>query len=467
MAPNLSIEDQVAQLVQLLKVLAVTQLNQKGLEEYLLMCSKIPPNFFPLDFGEVVAKRFNADPEVLRKVFTHVSAPATPIALDVEFDVLVPRNGWLYDYIQYTRNTEPPTVFHFFAAVVVIGAVLERRIYIRRGNNDLFPNVNVVLVAPAGRCKKTTACEKAVNLFRRIGGNVLADKITPEAIIESFKSSQSATGLLYAPEWAVFLGKQQYMEGLVPMLTALFDCPEIWSSGTLARSTTALKNVAISHLAATTIDWMQSSISKDAFSGGFMSRLLFVVQHDTSRSFPFAPPLDDVLANKLITGLLNMQKVSGEVKITPAGRAWYERWYHDRKTNAVEKQLAGYFERKPDRLLQLAMVLNAAQDVTRLELDEKVLVQAEQMLTWIEKFLPGAFAELSSNTIGDDQHRLLKQIRKHKGEIAHTDWLRLNTNRMNADSFRKSVETLKQAGMLVFDSTKSKYFLLPAGWREE
>lgn len=346
-----------------------------------------------------------------------------------------------------------------------MGATLARRIYFPRGNGDLFPNICAVLVAPSGKCKKTTACNLAVNLYRRIGGHLLADKITPEAIVDSFQQSSSATGLIYAPEWSVFLGKQQYLEGLVPMLTALFDCPSVWTSTTIGRGAATLNNVAISHLAASTIDWMQSSITKDAFGGGFMSRLLFIVQKDTTRSFPLPPKLDSVIGKRLTDGLLGLQRVTGEVLLSPEAESWYVNWYHRRNASAtqVEKHFAGYAERKPDRLLQLAMVMNASLDCKNLTLSEETLIHAEKVLLWIEQYLPAAFEELSQSFVGDDQIRMLKQLRRAKGELKHSDWLRMNTAKMNSVSFKQCVETLKQAKMIAHDATKHTYYLLPAG----
>jgi hypothetical protein len=456
---DLDFDERVDQLVRLLTLLKPSQLNDKGLTEFLSYAEGIPEQFLPTDFVQKVAQTFSVDEQLIEQAVKGGGKGRV-----VDFDTLVPKTGWLRDYIEYTRETEPPTVFHFFAGLVVLGSTIARRVYFPRGNGNIFPNICAVLVAPAGMCKKTTACNLAVNLFRRIGGNVLADKVTPEALIESFKTQPTATGLIYAPEWAVFLGKQQYLEGLVPMLTALFDCPDVWSSSTLLRGQTQLTNVAISHLAATTIDWMQSSITKDAFAGGFMSRLLFVVQKDSPRSFPLPPPLDQTLGKKLVDGLLILQRVIGEVKLTPTAEKWYRLWYTGRSKTVLEKQFAGYFERKPDRILQLAMVLNAAQNPGVLDLDVDMLILADKILNYIEHYLPAAFEQLAQSAMGDDQLRLLSQLRAAKnGELGHSEWLRKNTSKMNAVSFKQAVDTLIQAGMVAASKDKKKYYILPAG----
>lgn len=454
---NLSFENQIDQLVVLLQTLKPSQLTQKTLQELLVYVQAIPDQFYPPGFIGAMASKFSVGEDLIHRALNSANPRLTE-----DFDSLVPASGWLHDYIEYTRYTEPPTAFHFFAALTVLGSTLARRVYFPRGSGDIFPNLCCVLVAPPGKCKKTTACNLAVNLFRRIGGNVLADKITPEAIVESFQQQPTATGLIYAPEWSVFLGRQQYLEGLVPMLTALFDCPAIWTSATLMRGQTQLNNVALSHLAATTIDWMQSSITRDAFAGGFMSRLLFIVQKNTPRSFPLPPPLDSALGKRLVDTLLLLQHTNGEARLAPDAEKHYISWYKTRQNALTDKNFAGYYERKPDRLLQLSILLTIAADPKNLEISKQTIEHAEHLLLAVEHYLPAAFEELSSSLVGDDQHRLLRQLRT-TGELGHSEWLRKNTTRMNSDTFRKCIETLKQANMVTFDSTKRRYYLLPAG----
>jgi hypothetical protein len=123
-----------------------------------------------------------------------------------DFDDLVPTRGWIADYVDYTRNTEPPTVFHFFAGMMAVSTALSRNMYYDMGPYQLFPNLCVVIVAPSGRCKKTSACQMSVNMMNAIGLNVLADKLTPEVLVESLKerTRQLAYSMLQSslPFWA-------------------------------------------------------------------------------------------------------------------------------------------------------------------------------------------------------------------------------------------------------------------------
>jgi hypothetical protein len=387
--------------------------------------------------------------------------------LDDSIEVIMPQSGWLYDYYKYTLNTEPPTVFHLFAGMVAIGSSLARDVLFDMGPYQIFPNLCVVLVAPTGRCRKTSACNMARDLYRAVGGNILADKITPEALTTALSTQTNATGLIYAPELAVFLGKQKYNEGLIPLLTALFDCPKEWSSKTIMRDEVHIFNVALSFLACSTMDWLQTAIPRDAFGGGFMSRLIFCVQNDTPRRFAHPPPLNKDLAASLKERLFTYTKMKGQFAIDADADEWYVKWYNERRDHKEEKQLAGYLERKADHIHRLAMVLNISNlDVERntgLRLTLKDMQQALAILNWVERRLPRAFAEMSQTVIGEEIARMLKQINQRGGMVKHSDWLRLNSNRLSERQFKENIKTLRDSGMIGWDAAGRLYYTTPEG----
>jgi hypothetical protein len=417
----------------------------------------IPLGARPPELVPVIAKAFRVTEVEVAQQLQMVQA--------LPFDPLVEGTGWLEDYVRFTKNTEPPTVFHFFAGAVSIGAALGRNVYKGRGGAPkIFPNLCVLIIAPSGKCRKTSACNIAVGLLKRAGGNVLADKATPEAFVNAFKDKPSATGLIYAPEFSVFLGKQRYQEGMVPMLTALFDCPEEWRSETITRGEVVLQKVGLSALGCSTMDWIQTAIPKDAFGGGFMSRFLFVVQEDTPRCFPDPPPIDEDMRKRLVDRLIELTHIRGEVTYSPEAYEWFNDWYRARRDRTDDKLFAGYAERKPDHLVRLAIVLEMSR-TGKTVLSKWTMERALAILNWLEEFLPNAFGSMQQTAVGEDQMRLLKQLKSRNGEIKHSDWLRLNSNKMRQREFRELVDTLKAAGLIVYDSNKHSYYLTPEGWK--
>jgi len=455
---KLPLSQQIHILLKALETLPEDKATPEKLEEILKWVADLPPATRPPELIRLIVSVFHVEEEALRKRLM------PPRDRD-DFDTYVPSGGWLHSYVEYTRQTEPPTVFHFFAGLVALGAAVARNVSFNKGAYHVFPNLCVVIVAPSGKCRKTSACNVSVGLLRAIGGTIVADKVTPEALIEAFKDKAAATGLLYAPELAVFLGKQKYQEGMVPMLTSLFDCPSEWSSATVMRGEAKLTNVALSFLGCSTMDWIQTAIPRDAFGGGFMSRLLFVVQEDTPRQFAIPPPLELEKKSALIKRLIELTRLRGEFKMDEAAVSWYKEWYRTRSGNgADQKQFAGYYERKPDHLLRIAMTLSLSEG-DNLVLDIRLLKKALLILNWVESYLPATFEQMSMTIVGEDSSRLLGQLRKNNGALPFAKFLRMNSHKMDSDKFRKSLETLKQAGMVEYDTSTRQYYLTPDGWK--
>jgi hypothetical protein len=456
---TLSLSEQVAKLMKTLQTLPPTKATPELLQRIVGWINDLPENHRPSDMDEAIRTAFNLDADRVDELIRPSGR-----AKRNSFEELVPQTGWLARYLEYTRNTEPPTPFHFFAAAVTVGAAMGRNVRFVKGSYNVYPNLSVIIVAPSGKCRKTSACNIGIGFYRKLGGVILADKTTPEALVEAFKDRAKAVGLIYAPELAVFLGKQKYNEGMIPMLTALFDCPDEWSSATIMRGEAKLEEVALSFLGASTIDWIQTAIPKDAFGGGFMSRLLFVVQEDTPRMFPIPPPLDERMKKDLQSELLFISKLKGDYVLTGEGREWYENWYRTRNVGAgASRQYAGYFERKPDHIMRLAMILAAARLEEDLLITKADLSRANRILTWVEAWLPSTFDEFATTEQDDQARRLVRLLKNAGGQMKHSDLLR--KSRLSSWHFKNATRTLRESGQLMWNGQSRTYVLTPIGWK--
>ena len=206
---------------------------------------------------------------------------------------ILPASGWLGKYVSFMKELEACPRFKFFSAACVLGATINNKVYIHRGSEELlpklFPNVWVILLAPPGRGHKTSTINAALNCLYQACPEVriLADKLTPESLVKALSEPSTATdkirigprdatGIIKAPELSVFFGKQQYNQGLVSLITDLYDFREEWAVETIMRGRNTLKNICISILGGSTPDWLQKMLPEDAFTGGFMSRFVLV-----------------------------------------------------------------------------------------------------------------------------------------------------------------------------------------------
>jgi len=367
------------------------------------------------------------------------------------FSKLMPRSGWLAEYVAWTLWSEAPMPFHMFVGASTLGAVLGRRAYFDKGYYRIYPNYQLVLVAPTGKCRKTSAINIGQRLLRELTDvNVMANKATPEQIAQELATAKQgeSEGVIYAPELAVFLGKQKYNEGLVTLLTDLFDNPDKWEAATKGQGKFPLTNVCLSFIGASTPDWLMSAIPQDAFGGGFMSRILFIVQTDTPRCYPVPKPRPQ--PSILLNYLKRLRQVQAPRQMSfhdSEAAEWFNMWYVGNKGNVPEdEKMAGYHERKPDHLIRLSMILAISSD--RWTINREDLVRASLMLSFLEEQMLETFKWLGVRPIGQDQERVLRVLRANGGVLDSSELLRKVLNYMHVGQFNLVMDTLTKAKLV-------------------
>jgi len=419
--------------------------------------------------GQIPSKELDLIHNLLRKAY-RLDRPEKPLV--DPFETLIPEKGWFRDYFELTRGAEPPSAFHFAASLTVLGAALERQVYVDKGFYKVYPNIAMVIIAPTGRCRKTSATNFALKFAREVGVNVLSDRLTPEAVAEGLQGRDPAAGIIYAPELAVFLGKQKYLDGMVPLLTSLFDAPDTWNSRTIGRGELTLADVALSFLGASTLEWFVESLPREAFSGGFMSRLLFCVQHDTPRRAALPQRYEGHEWEQVRETLQRIRDdMCGEVMFGPKAKDWYVTWYDKHHgSKVIDDKFAGYHERKPDHLLRIAMLLHIATYET-LRIDTADLELALRILDWWEQFLPSLFDTVATTAQGADIQKILDLLRQAGGTCGHSLLMRRMQHRMNARTFREAVLTLIDSGSITEerDNERGHYYRILEGatpWKD-
>lgn len=307
---------------------------------------------------------------------------------------VLPERGWLREYVDFTSGLEACTRFQFFSACCVLGAAINNRVYIHRGDRELlpklFPNPWVLLLAPPGRGHKTSTINMAVNCLQQAcpETRILADKITPESLVKALSEPsekelirigpRDATGLIRAPEVSVFFGKKTYNEGLITLITDLYDYREEWVSETIMRGKNTLRNNCLSIIGGSTPDWLQSKLPEDAFTGGFMARFIIVEMPPTYYrriAQPQKPP--QASWERIVQGLMNFRAIEGEMIWTPEGQEVHDDYYESLVPTG-SPQFDAYQEREVEQLIRLSMLLALCED--RMEIKGEDFKHARKIL---------------------------------------------------------------------------------------
>ena len=317
-----------------------------------------------------------------------------------------------------------------------------------RGYYTLFPNQYVVLIAESALCSKTTAAGLGMEMVGAAGVEVLKEKLTTAYVYRHLalacKSSKTgdATVSIFAPELSVFLGKDAVLSGLLASLTSLYDCPSTIEYRTKTAGIDIVHNACVNILGAGTFDWMSENLPGDAVECGFTGRVIFVVgeQPRARIAWPMPTIVEMELKDKLIMDLIQISQLKGQIKVTPEAVDLFSDWYVNAK-EPEDARLRGFFGRKGDHILKVAMVLSISQS-DNLILDAMHVDSAITIIEEVEKLMPLAFRGVAFSKSARHIDRLLQQLRQQGGYMSRSDLLRKNSAHLNKQEFDLVIDTL-------------------------
>ena len=99
-------------------------------------------------------------------------------------------NNWIDEFVELTNHLPSPLLFRKWAGISAIAGVLERKVWVRTMNMELYPNLYVVLTGPPG-VGKTVATSLVEDLWRAIPGLPVAPKsVTKPSLIDALTDAK-------------------------------------------------------------------------------------------------------------------------------------------------------------------------------------------------------------------------------------------------------------------------------------
>lgn len=365
--------------------------------------------------------------------------------------------GFLRDYLEHTKEMEAPTPFHFFNILTVLGASLRRNIWIDQGYYQIFPALQTIIVGPSQKVKKSTAASYAVAIgedSNRI--NRLMDEGTQEALkselAELYEKEKQACGIIYSSELATLLGEKDYNRDLVQTFTDLFDSRLSMRRRTRSQGDVLIRNIAVSFLGCSNERWLRTSIPVSAFEGGFMARVLLIWCGGTDRYSPRPKPPTDGAREKLVQFLMRTAFVKGEAVLSASAEEFYVSHYRHMKDNWPEdERLNPFWERYPDHMLRLGMLLSVSQNVEqreRIDITHNHLLQAKGILDWILRQMPKLYSILGMTQFGDEAMEIINFIYGHTGAVTEGALRRKMLKKMGHSRLNEHIKMLIDAKMI-------------------
>lgn len=299
---------------------------------------------------------------------------------------------FLTSYLKYTHNTEPARSFRLFSGISVIASALQRKCYMNHGLTPLYPNLYMVLVAPPGKGRKSTALNPARDLITSANIRIAPNTTTREGLIKTISESNSLIALqheelykrmyinhtsltVFSGEFGVFLGESSLM---VQDLTDMFDCPNVWEYNTKTDELKVyIENLWLNIMGATTPKYIRQMFNRtDLVGGGLSSRIIFIYEDDKEKTIPL--PImskeEKQLRKDLIHDLKLIKNMSGEFKFTNEFVELYVEWYKglDAEDSVLKHEAYKEYEsRRQIHLLKLTMIFSASRS------DEMILREVD------------------------------------------------------------------------------------------
>ena len=316
--------------------------------------------------------------------------------------------SFLTDYLEFNSGNESPQKYHIWCCLNVMSAIVSRKVWLDFNYYQLYPNLYVVLVGPAGN-RKTTALSCAKQLIREMGNiPYSAECQTKESICKEWQElqrewPQPEKPIIYTP-YAIFVTELSQFIGVDParmidFLTTVYD-QDYYDLKTKNKGSQYIVGPYITLLACTTQEWITSYLRLDIISGGFSRRCVFVNEDwDEKKRIPFPEitPAMRAAWQRVVSYAHELQTVAGPFTWADDARIKYDSWYRTRDITR-EPTVSGFDRTKYNQILKVAMLLSLSERLDRV-LTLSNLEDAMQIVDDIMVNLPKVFTGMGRNDL--------------------------------------------------------------------
>ena len=389
------------------------------------------------------------------------------------------------------EQTDAPDDFLAASGLQLVASVMGNLSFIGFGSTRIYPHLWMVLVAPSGFYRKTTA----LNLTRRIladmefpvqwtdykvdkksvcgvndvmpqriirsGADLLApDRFSIDLITEELQDRPAM--LMVQSEFGAFLVEidKMYNQGAKETLTDIYDSGMfIKFNKTIKRENNGqpikVDNTALSIFSASTKDWLEQYVRLSDIGAGFIARFLFVPVYKKTRTHGWPKTRDDKLYEALKHDVAALRKtVRGEFDASEI-KPFYELWYYNlekrSETEEASTNMIGFDTRLSVYALKFAMIMHASKYAnTKLTLDS--LISGIQLAEYFREKTNELFQTTFLSRFDKNVRRMAEYIyRNDHAKTKRQLQQRAGSYEIRALEFKEIMEILEEDGDVHWD----------------
>jgi len=392
--------------------------------------------------------------------------------------------SFIETYMEYTWETEPPRIFHRWAAISCIAAALGRNFYIQHGHFRVFPNLYTMLIGDAGT-RKSTAVKLARKTLSAAGyDDFAADKTTKEKFLldlegapeddtengtstkETYdkvlsqniwgENDHSASGprecFIAADEWNEFAGA-----GNLEFYTTLGN---LWDWDDDSRPfTQRLKNSksvaiyqpTINILGGNTPENFAKAFPPEIIGQGFLSRMILIHGERSNRKYTF-PPVPPEEATRKLRDELSLIRAShlGCATLSEEALKILDAIYHG-WVEIDDVRFKSYSNRRFTQLLKLVLIVAASAGSK--QIDDWTVLYANSMLAAAEHHMPRALGEFGKGKNSDVTNKIMDVLKAAHAPVSVKDiWQHVHNDLEKMGQLSDMLQGLQVAEKIQFVS---------------
>lgn len=381
----------------------------------------------------------------------------------------------LFDtYFDYTKDTEPPLIFHRWSLLSCLGAMLGRQYRFPFGDFNIYPNMYVMLIGDPGT-RKSTSIKLAKKVLATAGyekfaaertskekflldlegvvgdeGEVLSQSKVMANLFGDANVSEVREVFIVADEFNEFVGSSNLE--FLSLLGSLWDWDD--ESAPFKQRLKTSKSVSIyqptiSILSGNTHSGFAEAFPPQALGQGFMSRLILVYGESSGKKITFPKKPSEELRSELLGNLREIKNsVHGEAKISTKAQEMLETIY--RSFDALEDvRFKHYSTRRFTHLVKLCL-LSSAGDL-RTEITAQDVLLANTILTFTEHGMPRAMGEFGKARNADVSAKILSMLTNAKAPLdTPAIWKQVQSDLDRLEDLQKMLAGLIQANKVQY-----------------
>lgn len=373
---------------------------------------------------------------------------------------------WVQGFMDATAHLPSPQLFRKWAAISAIAGGLERRVWVRSLNMDLYPNLYVVLVGPPG-VGKTVSTRVTETLWRgNTSFHVAPKSVSKASLIDALSDAKRSKTwidgansqflefnslLVNAGELGVLI--PQYDSDFMNILTDIYDGGLYEEKRRGNNLHITIKKPQLNILGATTPSYLNQTLPEGAWDQGFLSRTFLIFSGDTALVDLFGTEVtDDEQYSQLRSDFRDISDMTGPYRFDMVAREAIRAWHlAGGPPRPDHPKLVHYNTRRSAHLLKLCMVASASRTNDRLISGEDY----QTALGWLleaEEIMPDIFKALTSGgdgkVIEEAYHYLYKIYMATKEPVAEHRLVGFLAEKVPAYNIVKIIETMEKSGQI-------------------